>query len=455
MTWMTNAVCVQVGTSGAAEMLIVPLYDTDPPERLNAKKAMARSLASAMGAGYRVIATHGDTDALITAVEFPGFDICPSRAVNNDFFTVSGSNLPDDVVVEFDGPAFIVSVTPDVRRPDWVLIAQLSPVIPAVRQEVRLRSPSTGWSSQAVPIDVSADPPEFVRRLYTGAPKDRSYTITFVANPVIRRNAGNLISDPVLTNRQAFHRTVAFSIDNLLGSTEDVLRANGLERSIQFACVFDGTRPTANDIALVQEDTTTIVEPLRTKFRAFTNDYSIYSDVTFTVTGSATHTRSSAWFSTDAGSGPTVTFTYDGTTFNHRRFADIPGTVALSTTAGALTPLHEFGHAVSDFNNGMIDDLYTDTRRTGLNVNKKFRARAIDPIPTTFGNYNGTAHNSDQNRDGLGYPNTWVSYHCRPLDATRPNMMDNFNFAADPRRCRLDEITRRWLVDRLAAKVGR
>ncbi len=33
--------------------------------------------------------------------------------------------------------------------------------------------------------------------------------------------------------------------------------------------------------------------------------------------------------------------------------------------------------------------------------------------------------------------------------------MDNYNFADNPRRCRLDRITHQWLTDRLSAKVFR
>jgi hypothetical protein len=150
-----------------------------------------------------------------------------------------------------------------------------------------------------------------------------------------------------------------------------------------------------------------------------------------------------------------VSFTYDGTTHAHGRFASIPGTVALSTTAGGLTALHEFGHASADFNNGMIDDLYVDGLRPGLEINKKARASSTDPIPTIFASYNSTSYNSDQDRDGLEYPSLWTSYHCELLDPLRPNMMDNFWFADDPRRCRLDKLTYKWLTDRLAAKVYR
>src|ERR1700704_1633959 len=106
-----------------------------------------------------------------------GSENSASQAVHNDFFTISGASLPTDVVIEFDTPALTVTITPDLVRPDWVFVAQLATSVPTGKLTVRLHSPSTGYTSNAIPIDVSAKPPAFVRRLYTGSPKDAPYTI--------------------------------------------------------------------------------------------------------------------------------------------------------------------------------------------------------------------------------------------------------------------------------------
>ncbi|MBA3884382.1 MAG: hypothetical protein H0X67_01475 [Acidobacteria bacterium] len=37
----------------------------------------------------------------------------------------------------------------------------------------------------------------------------------------------------------------------------------------------------------------------------------------------------------------------------------------------------------------------------------------------------GATFTSDTARDGLGYPNTWRSYHPALVDTARPNLMDN------------------------------
>jgi hypothetical protein len=103
-----------------------------------------------------------------------------------------------------------------------------------------------------------------------------------------------------------------------------------------------------------------------------------------------------------------------------------------------------------------VTDLYVDGV-SGFNVNKKARTSSSNPIPTNFATYNGTIYASDQNRDGLGYPPTWTSYHPQLVDAAHPNLMDNYWLAAggNPQVCRLDGLTYAWYTDRLRAKLNR
>ena len=456
ITWSGSAVCIKIGpTPSSAEFLLVIFNSGDSDLALGAKSSIVHLLARAQGAGYSVSAVHSDSDSAITGVSLAGFNICPARAVQDDFFTVSGSQIPGDAVIEFDSATLTATVTPDVRRPDWLLVGQLPASIPTGRHTVRLTSASASWTSDAVPIDVSSGTPSFVRRLYCGDPKNAPYTIAFVANPTIRTFAGALVADPVTSTRAIFHAAVAFALDNILNSTEDVLRANNLDRGIQFVALFDATLTAGDANALVQEDNTNIIGPRRDKTRPFLSGYQITADVSFALSGSATHTRSSAWFTSDDMTRGTVAFAYDGTSYSHGLYAAVPGSVALSTTAGGLTPLHEFGHASAIFDDGKIDDLYVDGLRSGLEINKKARATATNPIPANFATSAGTSYTSDQNRDSIGYPATWTSYHAVLQDATRPDMMDNFWLTANPRQCRLDQLTYAWLRTRLTVKANR
>jgi hypothetical protein len=182
------------------------------------------------------------------------------------------------------------------------------------------------------------------------------------------------------------------------------------------------------------------------------------ADIVFVLHGSTTHDRASAWHTTDDNSRPAVSFTYDGVDRQHGRFPSIPGSCAIPVTVNTtrMTALHEFGHAASDFNNGRVRDLYVNGTAGVFMVNKKFRALATDPVPDDFATYNATDFNSDPNRDAIGYPATFTSYHPQLIDATRPNLMDDYGLSFDtPRRCRLDQLTYAWMRDRLLAKLGR
>lgn len=456
LQWTGNIVCVWIGPHPASvEALFIVFSVADDAATLSGKRRMANLLARAEMAGDPVACAHGDSDAAITEVAFEGYDICVQRPIHGDFFVVSGSGLPADTRVVFDGPVATVTVTPDLVRPNWALVSALPAGVPVGRQTVHLESPGSGWSSESVPVEVGAGPLSFVRWLYTGAPKANPYTIVLVANPGRRTSAGALVADPMVGDPARFATAVATSLTTMFTVTETVLQA--FERSVALAIVRDATVAITDSVSLVQEDSTNIVSPRRDLMNGYLRGYRLAADVVYAISGSPDHTRSSAWFTTDDATRAGVSFTYNGTAFSHGRFASIPGSIALGTPVDptGLTALHEFGHASSDFNNGKIDDLYVDGLRSGLEVNKKARANATDPIPAQFATYNGTAHNSDQNRDGLGYPATWTSYHCALLDATRPNMMDNYWLTANPLQCRLDEVTFAWLSDRLAAKVGR
>ncbi|MCY7349972.1 MAG: hypothetical protein LH606_04810, partial [Cytophagaceae bacterium] len=212
--------------------------------------------------------------------------------------------------------------------------------------------------------------------------------------------------------------------------------------------------------ALAQEvPASNMMETRRPVLAAFLAGFSEVADVVFVVHGSTTHTRASAWFTTDDPGLPGTSYTFDGLARTHRHFPRIPGSAAIpvSLDQRGLTILHEFGHAASDFTNGQVTDLYEDGGAgTDFLVNKKFRAAATDPVPASFANYNGTTFASDPTRNGLGYEPAWHSYHARLLDGTRPNLMDNYWLAlGDEQLCRLDELTYFWFMDRLNAKFSR
>jgi len=461
LTWSedVSSACVFIGPSpDSAEIFLIQLRSSDSEWVRGYKKSMIHLLTKAQAAGYEVSVEHPEDNAELTSVTFGEFDICPiGRAVHNDFYSVSGAGIPEDAELVFESDSVMVTVTPDLVRSHWVFVAELPSAIPVGRNMVRLQAP--GWSSDAVPVDVSAGPPATVRMLYSGASKSKPYTIAFVANPAIEAEAGGSFSaDPVLTNRPGFHDAVAYCLRNLLTVTEGLLRQDDIDARIRFVAIFDSTLGVSDANSLAHELNPNLMETRRDKLNAFLARYSEVADVVFVLHGSTTHDRATAWYSTDDAAKPDTTYTYDGTNRVHGHFASIPGSTAvpISVNQTGLTALHEFGHAASDFNNGKVNDLYVDGVGSGFVVNKKARAKSTDPIPNNFGSYQGTNYQSDQNRDAIGYPNTWTSYHLVLIDPTRPNMMDNYWLAFDdPLRCRLDHLTYDWFSDRLKAKIFR
>jgi len=463
LTWADGlpGACVFVGPSlESAEILFIRLRSSDPERVRDFKKSMIALLAKALGAGYPVIVEHPDGGTEVTSATIEGFDISPvGAAIHGDFYSVTGRNIPSDAELVFESAGATVTVTPDLIRPHWVFVARLPVEVPLGRNTVSLQAP--GWSSQAVPVDVSGGPQTTVRVLHSGAPKVRPYTIVLVANPAIEdEEGGTFTADAALGDRPGFHDAVSFCLRNMFSTTEDLLRQGHIDASLRLVTVFDETAEAIDANALAHEIDPNLMETRRTRLKGFVGRYGETADVVFVLHGSVTHDRATAWFTTDDAAGPTTDFTFDGAARVHGHLPAIPGSAAIPVSADqtGLTAFHEFGHAASDFNNGKVVDLYADQAGSGgaLVVNKKFRADAADPLPADFAEYNGTDHASDQTRDGLGYEAGWTSFHDELIDATRPNMMDNYwQTFDDPQRCRLDQLTYDWFVDRLWAKALR
>lgn len=458
ISWGASIVCAWIGPSlSSSELLILPFKSSDSEIDLAFKRNLANLLSTAKMAGYPVRVGHPDDSGEIQHASFAEFNISPvGHAVYHDFYSVTGSVIPSDVQVVFDSATMTVSITPDLVRPHWVLINDLPASIPVGRNMVRLQSRT--WTSDSVPVEVSAGARTPVRVLYSGQPKDRPYTIVFVANPGIQTEAGAFIADLVLTNRTSYHNVVGYCLRNLLTVTEDLVRQGRWDRQMRFVSIFDATLAANDANSLAHELSPNLMETRRTKLNAFLSLFTEVADMVFVIHGSTTHDRATAWMTTDDSSKPTTAFTYDGVARTHGHFPSIPGSAALplNMIQTGLTPLHEFGHAASDFNNGKVTDLYVDGIG-GFLINKKARARSADAIPANFATYNGTTFTSDQNRDGLGYPSNWTSFHPELIDAAHPNLMDNYWQAAggNPQVCRLDRLTQAWFTNRLRAKITR
>lgn len=288
--------------------------------------------------------------------------------------------------------------------------------------------------------------------------KSAPYTIALVANPALEApwNSGAFVSDPITANQAAFDDACDYIVRSLFGllpgQAEALLADPSIGPNVRVVSFFHDGLPATDANSLVAQDAvSSLLVARRDKFLPFLGPHNISPDVAYAVSASATHSRASAWFTTDDPARGGTGFTLDGAARTHWHFCAIPGTVAIHATATSLTALHEFGHAASSYSDGMVVDQYVDGH-TGVN-NKKAR-----PIPVAYGTLDTSAYASDPARDGLGYPATWTSYHCEPNNPAVPSLMDDYWKAAAPRTpesCVFDKITRQFLRDRLLAKLGR
>jgi hypothetical protein len=287
--------------------------------------------------------------------------------------------------------------------------------------------------------------------------KQNPYTIAIVSNNALETvsGGGTFIPDPLQSAAPAFHAAAQYVTDVLFGrlpgQKEDILAAPTIGPNIRVVKVFLAGLPATDANALVAHYSVNITEPRRDKFAAYLALFGLAADVAFAITASATHSRASAWYTTDDPTRGTVPYNLDGVAKATSRFCKIPGTVALHVSSTSMTGLHEFGHAFSSFTEGAVTDQYVDSA-PDLNV-KHGR-----PIPTNFGTFNAVTHASDPVRDGIGYPTTWNSYHPALTDLAVPSLMDNYWQAAAPKTpvdCRFDTITAAFIGHRMAAKMSR
>src|SRR5579862_377419 len=447
---ITTVLSITVGPSGGpAEFFSISIADSDTVAIKTYKRLMISLISGAYTSGFPITVTHDTTSAVIISVNSVAANICPmGPAITNDFYTVSGSNIPPGVQLVFTSATGTVSVTPQVIRPQFVFVSELPAAVPLGRNMLHLQA--GGWSGDAVPIDVTNNPPLERRVLYSGGLRDNPYTIVFVANPAIIDASGNTTADPVLTNRSGFHDTVRYCLKCLLTLNESYLYSGNRDAGIRFVTIFDPSRTPSTATTLVKGDAPNICEPIRDVIGPFVINYTEEADIVYAITGSTIYNRASAWFTTDDAGRGTAGFTYGGVAHHNGLFASTPGTIALPLDADQTgpTPLHELGHAASDFDNGRVIDLYVDGGAGPFNINKKFRAKSTDPVPASFDNYNGTSYQSDINRDHLGYPAGWTSYQALLADDSRPNLMDNYWFAFDdPLKCKLDGLTLQYFLD--------
>jgi hypothetical protein len=294
-----------------------------------------------------------------------------------------------------------------------------------------------------------------IQVIQVGAAKTDPYTIVFVANPALEVpwQSGNFVADSMPGNKTGFDAAVSFASDcifgRLPGQAEVFMSSAAIGANVRIVSIREtGLTPIATNALAGESPLGRLLAPRRNEITAYVRAKGIQPDVVIVVSASSQFTRASAYGTTDDTTRAGTSFMLDGLASTHWHFPSIPGTAVLHETTRSLTPLHEFGHASSSYQSGFVADLYVDgTPELNRKVNR--------PIPPIFGTYAATTHPSDSARGGIGYPAHWMSFHCQHLVPALPSAMDDYTGTANPLLCRHDEITVRYLTDRLVAKIGR
>jgi hypothetical protein len=295
-----------------------------------------------------------------------------------------------------------------------------------------------------------------------GATKTEPFTVLIVANPALEApwKSGMFVADPITAQQPAFAAAVSYIVDALFGAlpgqAEAPLADPSIAPAVRVLSLFQAALPAVDRHAFAAQDgASNLLVARRNAIRDMLQDEGILADVVYAVSGSATHTRASAWHTTDDTTRASIPFRLNGATLQHCRYYGIPGTVALPAGSTSLTAAHEFQHAISSYQNGMIVDLYVDSP-AGLNIRVRGAPGGTIP-PGPFGVLAPVSHQPDPTRGPLGYPVNWRSFHCALHDPANPAIMDNYWLApgGNPASCANDTITRQFIRDRVLAKLGR
>jgi hypothetical protein len=376
----------------------------------------------------------------------------PNTVQRGGMVAVSGHDFTAGTSVAITVGTTTVSVMPRLTLGHLLVISNLPAAVPLGAGTLQVVRPD-GVRSEPVAVTVTGGLLPAVVTLAPGDPKAAPYTLAFVSNPVVALQAGGFQADPIMASRTLFHDCVADALASLFGRAESLIAPYAAD--IRLVARFSSAPVTAANALCHQLAFGGIMEPLRANVAAYLTAAGISADVCFAIYSSPTHIRDSAWFTSDDETSGGAAFVHDDVARNHRRANTIPGTVALHAPTDAMTPLHEFGHAASDFLNGRVVDLYADNAPVGFEVQHKQLAVAA-AFPARFARFRDTSWNTDpRSATRLRRGPAWRSYGPELVDAAQPNVMDNYYLAASISACRFDRLAQRFMRDRIEWKLGR
>lgn len=385
------------------------------------------------------------------------YRVTVSTPRRGDILLVRGHDFTRGTRIEITTGGVTRRVDPSARLPALLMVSSLPTTVPLGAATLTVVRPD-GLTSEPVAVTVVAGAAPDSIDLLPGAAKAAPFTIAFIANPRVTRVGGAIVADPIQAARGRFNSAVARGLQALFAVRESLLHPYADE--IRVVARF--TPPAAGMAPLCEHQPGGLTYPNQANITAYLAAAVLPADVCYAVFREPAFNRATADFTVD---GPAAFldhgFSFDAVHGQHSRVTTQPGVVAMhAPPMTSMTPIHEFGHAMSSSGNGACGDLYVDDVNVGFVMNRKRRPTVVSPFPAVFARYGGTDYPTDRprgayvGRGGIGYAH-WHNYGAELIDRRRPNLMDNFNLAANRRLCLLDELTRRFLRDRIEAKLRR
>jgi len=259
-----------------------------------------------------------------------------------------------------------------------------------------------------------------------------------------------------MDDRAAFEKCVESIVVALFigfpGQREVPFKSADISPNVCFVSVFAEAPADEPDLHLVE--TGFCVEPVRRYIASFLQRHEVVSpDIVFVVSSLVAHEAALATEDDEARGG--IPFELDGKRYLHCYWCKHPGVSVLHLHSHWYAIVHELQHAVGSSQNGRITDLYLDAKICTDLVNKQLRTSPGAPVPPSFGTYAGRLHHADQDRQPIGYPGDWHSYHCARHNPAAPAIMDDYRACPPHTTCENDTITREFMLDRIRAKLAR
>lgn len=299
--------------------------------------------------------------------------------------------------------------------------------------------------------------------------KTNPYTIVIMNNPAITSEDG-LNRDPINDAREKFDKSTDYIYANLFaklpGQAENFLADKSIADKIRVVSLWINAPADESHSFIEIKGQFQARQTAITIFFADLNkkypDLNVNPDVVLAVTGWEHIYKATAFAAREENCRNGIKFWFDKNSYTHCFTSDQPGAVAINVEDDSMTALHEFSHAASSYYNGYVDDLDGKELKCNcrLTVNKKRKGWFERRKEFAIYYLDGADPNDPKNHYALDKSETRTEkgiFAPVKINPEFPALMDNYHEAknGNAEKCRHDQLTSQFLLDRIRAKTMR